>query len=153
MREPSISNQPFFGCGREVFTRSRQFQRPVCHRGISPSGYIQFLHQSRGFPFPDNFCAKGTERKSSVLIIPQSSREGERRPNRNLRSDQNEISSKHCLVPCVQSAPQNREGSDGESQLRASMQLSSGGGCSITDTVVIFCDGTEKLLIDTFMNQ
>lgn len=48
--------------------QSRQFKWPMCHRGISPSGYIQFPHQSRGFPFPDSFCAKGTKRKSAAFI-------------------------------------------------------------------------------------
>lgn len=56
-------------CGRQVFTQWRQVKCPMCHKGISPSGCIQFLHQSRGFPFPDSFCARGTKRKSAAAFI------------------------------------------------------------------------------------
>lgn len=80
-------------CGCKVFVQSRQLKCPMHHRGISPSGCIQFPHQSRGFPFPDSFCAKGTKRKSTAFIKPpqqkttfESSRNWRgQRQNRNLR--------------------------------------------------------------------
>lgn len=37
-----------------------------------PFGYSQLPHQSRGFPLPDSFCAKGTEaRKRTAFIRPR----------------------------------------------------------------------------------
>lgn len=68
---------------------SGQFKCPVCHRGISPSGYIEFLHQGGGFPLPGNFSAKGTKRKSIIIRLHQKTtcqssrncKERERRPN------------------------------------------------------------------------
>lgn len=100
--QPNLSGR----CGREVFTRSRQFKCPLCHRGISPSGYIQFPHQSRGFPFPDSFCAQGTERKSTAFIIPphqkttfQSSRKIGKRAEAKLNPDRLLRVALRCVPP------------------------------------------------------
>lgn len=44
---------------------------PLYSGGISPPDKVNSHDQSRGFPFPDSFCAKGTdERKNATFIIP-----------------------------------------------------------------------------------